>query len=298
MTEAQSTFQNAEGIRIAYRAWRTTRDVRGAVVIAHGLGEHSGRYRHVAAALTEAGFAVYGIDHRGHGNSGGTRAYVPDMRLAAEDLRQLIEIVRLQHAGKPLLLFGHSMGSLIGLEYELRYSGRLRAMALSGCAIHAETTRPAWLTGLCLRAARYVPKLRLSPPISPKALTHDSELLQAWWDDPLVDKGMWRVGTSAAIIESGRRIRSALPELRLPILALHGEDDHLVPASGSRYLARHAGSADMTLRVYPELRHELVNESGSEAIIGVIVEWMLARLQSAQDIAEDRKSQSHKDAKN
>ena len=278
MIETEKSFQSADGIQLVYRRWLPAGEIRGAVVIAHGLGEHGGRYQHVAAALTEAGFAVYGIDHRGHGKSDGLRAFVPDMRAAAADLGRLIDIVQARHPDHSTLLFGHSMGSLIGLEYALRHPDRLDGIALSGCAIHAEMTRPAWLMRLCLGAAQYVPKLRLSPPVSPKSLTHDSDLLQEWWDDPLVDKGMWRVGTSAAIIESGRRIRASLHELRLPILALHGAEDHLVPASGSRFLAKHAASPDITLKVYPELRHELVNETGGEAIIRFIVEWMLARV--------------------
>ena len=115
MNETEHTFENEDKLSIFYRGWLPDGTIRGIVMIAHGLGEHSGRYRRVAGALTAVGFACYGIDHRGHGKSGGLRAYIPDARLAVADLRQLYDIVSARHVQKPVLLFGHSMGSLIGL---------------------------------------------------------------------------------------------------------------------------------------------------------------------------------------
>ena len=170
------------------------------------------------------------------------------------------------------------MGSLIGLEFALLYPERLRAIALTGTAIDGEKSRPAWLVSLGLFAARHVPKLRLSPPTSPSVLTHDTGVLKDLWSDPLVDKGMWRIGTSAALVESGRRIRASAHQLRMPLLALHGSDDRLVPVSGATFLERHVSSDDVTIKIYEGLRHELVNEIGREGIIASLVEWMLERV--------------------
>ena len=276
MIEREHTFRNADPIAIFYREWLPDAgSIRGVVLIVHGLGEHSGRYRHVAAALTSEGFACYGIDQLGHGNSGGLRVFIPDMRMAVEDLRQLYDLVADNHPKLPVFLFGHSMGSLTGLEYALLYPDRLRGIALSGTAINCEETRTAWLVKLCLFAARYIPKARLSPPGSPIVLTHDDELLREWWDDPLIDKGMWRVGTSAALLLASRRIRESAHQLKLPILALHGTDDHLVPASGALYLEQHVASRDVTVKLYDEMRHELVNEVCRDKIIQTLCDWLL-----------------------
>ncbi len=275
LIEREHTIAAGDNHCIFFREWLPQNDARGVVLIAHGLGEHSGRYRHVAAALAAVGFACYGIDHRGHGRSDGLRAYIPDVALAVDDLKLLCDAVNVEHPGKAVLLFGHSMGSLIGLELALRYPERLRAIALTGTAIDADTSRPAWLISLCLFAARHVPTLRLSPPTSPGVLTQDTAVLKALWTDPLVDKGMWRIGTSAALIASARRIRHSAHLLRLPLLALHGSDDHLAPASGATFLEQHVGSEDITIKIYDGLRHELVNEIGREQIIATIVDWML-----------------------
>ena len=277
MIESQHSFTNADGIRIAYRRWLPDCQARGIVFISHGLGEHGGRYQHVAAALTAAGFVCYGIDHLGHGLSGGTRAYVADAGLLARDFGQLDRIARAEYPHLPALLFAHSMGSLVGLAFELDNPGRLLGMAITGLPLHGEFSKPAWLIRLCLWAARHIPKVRLSIPALPSVLTADKEQLRAWRDDPLVDKGMWRIGTSAALIRSCRALSQRASDIQLPLLLLHGSDDHLVPASGSRFLAQAAGSADVTLRVYPGLRHELVNEAERDEIIAAIRDWLLAR---------------------
>ncbi len=279
MIEGENSFVNADGIAIAYRAWRSeAKDKRGIVLISHGLGEHSGRYRHVAAALTEVGFVCYGIDHLGHGMSGGTRAYVPDGMLPVRDLDRLYQIARSENPNLPALLFGHSMGSLIGLGFELRFPGRLQGIAITGSPVHGEYAKPAWLVSLCLWAARHIPKVRLSPPGSPAVLTADAEVLKEWLNDPLVDKGMWRVGTSAALVRLGREICQKAEEIKTPLLLLHGSADHLVPASGSRFLAENVASDEVTVKVYDGLRHELVNETERDEIIRTIRDWLLERV--------------------
>ena len=229
----------------------------------------------MAEALTAAQFICYAIDQLGHGLSEGERAYVPDGWCLVADLAQLYELVRARHGDCPVLLCAHSMGTLIGLGFALRYPGRLRGLALIGTPLHSEFDKPRWLIALCLWAARYVPKMRLSPPASPTVLTHDAAMLQAWRSDPLVNRGMWRIGTSAALIKLARGIRNDASQLKLPLLLLHGGDDRLAPASGSQFLARQASSEDCTLRIYPELRHELVNEVSRDPIIATIRDWLL-----------------------
>lgn len=276
MIERECRFEGAAGLSIFYRKWLPDAgQPRGIVFISHGLGEHSGRYQHVAEALTEAGFVCYGIDHIGHGLSDGTRAYVSDGWLPVRDLDQLYHIARMDYPEQPALLFGHSMGSLIALGFELRFPGRLRGIALTGAATNVEDAHPAWLVSLCLWAAQYIPRLRLSPPTSLAVLTADAEMLRNWRDDPLVDKGMWRVGTSAALARLAREIRRRAGEIETPLLLLHGSDDHLVPASGSTFLAENTGAKDVTIKIYDGLRHELVNETERAAIIALIRDWLV-----------------------
>jgi len=277
MIEKEHTFRNTENINIFYHEWLPDRgDSRGIVFIVHGHSEHSGRYRHVAESLTQAGLACYGIDHRGHGKSGGLRVFIPDMRLAVGDLRQLFDKAASQYPNKPLLMFGHSMGSLIALEFVLRYQDRLRGLALSAAAITGEESRPGWLVAFAVQAAKIIPKVRLSLPGPADVLTSDAEELKRWQADPLINRGMWRLGTSAAMVHSGRRIRQLAHQLTLPLFIIHGGDDRLAPVSGSTFLAQRARSDDLTIKIYEGLRHEPVNEVGRDAIIKTLTNWLAA----------------------
>ncbi len=278
MIENEELFQVAAGLRLAGREWLPERgSIRGVVFILHGLSEHCGRYRHVAAALTKVGFACYGIDHRGHGKSGGTRAYIADGWLPVADLEAVQAVVRARHPRLPCFAFAHSMGSLIGLGFALRNPGRLQGIATSGLPLDAESVYPSWLVSLCLRVARYLPKLRLSLPGGPSLLTADPAMQREWRRDPLVNRGMWRVGTSAALARLARDIRERRGEVETPLLVMHGAEDRLAPVSGSRRLARAARSGDVTLKIYPAMRHELVNEVERDRVVEDLCRWLLTR---------------------
>jgi len=278
MIEREKRFRNAEGLAIFYREWLPEAgDIRGLVFILHGINEHSGRYRHVAAALTQAGLACYGIDHRGHGLSGGLRGYIPDLQLAVDDVEQWYRLVRAERPQQPPLIFAHSMGSLIGLGFVLRHPADLRGIALSGVAIHGERMAPAWLVALLLMVAKILPKCRLSPRGPADVLTRDEGKLREWRDDPLLEKRMWRIGTSAAMLRMARAICASVQSIRLPLLALHGGADQLTPASGAHFLAENAGASDVSVKIYPGLRHELVNEVERDEIIRFLRDWLLER---------------------
>ena len=176
------------------------------------------------------------------------------------------------------MIFAHSMGSLIGLGFVLRQPEDLRGIALSGLAIHGERTRPAWLVSSLLLAAKYIPKVRLSPRGPASVLTRDEVMLREWRDDPLVEKRRWRIGTSAALVYMARHICASVQAINLPLLAMHGGADKLVPPSGAHFLAVNAGSSDVTVKIYNGLRHELVNEIEHDEIINTLRNWMLARV--------------------
>src|SRR5207237_5456136 len=127
-------FAGAGGAQIYWQAWLPTGEPRAVVVIAHGIGEHSGCYGHVAARLTAAGFAAYALDHRGHGRSSGPRALIDRMDHAVSDVDSFVTLAAARHADRPLLLLGHSLGGAIAIAYALRHQERLRGLLLSSAA--------------------------------------------------------------------------------------------------------------------------------------------------------------------
>ena len=158
------------------------------VLLAHGYGEHQGRYAGLVEALTGRGLAVYALDHRGHGRSGGPRATVARFDDFVDDLRLLEQRAREAHPGTPLFVFGHSMGGLIALRYALRYQDELRGLALSAPAIRFGESTPAVVRRLGAVVARLAPTFPIPGPRPEAAgeslLSRDPEVQRAFDADP------------------------------------------------------------------------------------------------------------------
>jgi alpha-beta hydrolase superfamily lysophospholipase len=237
------------------RSWDRD-DASHAVVISHGYGEHIGRYDHVAAAFNARGGAVYGLDHVGHGRSDGDRALITDFDRVVDDLHLLVETVRFEHAGRPLVLVGHSMGGLIATRYAERHGDVLAGVVLSAPLVGNPGTG-------ALLAMDVLPEI----PIDPTVLSRDESVQQAYMADPLVYHGGFRRVTLAAMAVA--LLEAALDSRRLtgPVLWQHGEDDELVPVAGSRRLIELLTEAQVTERIYPGARHEIFNETNRDEVL-------------------------------
>jgi alpha-beta hydrolase superfamily lysophospholipase len=228
-----------------------------AVVIAHGYGEHIGRYEHVAAALGDRGASVYGLDHVGHGRSEGERALIADFAPVVDDLHLLVERVRAEHSGMPIVLLGHSMGGLIATRYAQRYGDVLSALVLSAPLVG----NPG--TGVLL-ALEPLPEI----PIDPTVLSRDESVQKEYATDPLIYHGGFKRPTLAAMAAALLDAALDAALVRGPVLWQHGEDDQLVPLAGSRRLIDLFGNAAVTARHYPGARHEIFNEINRDEILG------------------------------
>jgi alpha-beta hydrolase superfamily lysophospholipase len=257
------------------RYWPAT-DPRAAVLLIHGISEHSGRYEHVGRFLAGHGFDVIAIDLRGFGQSGGRRAYVDSFDDYFDDVEdQLAEVRAL---GVPIVMLGHSMGGLIALSYVLSTRPAPDLLALSAPALGARI--PAPLRALTPVLARLAPRLRVPSPIKGYMLATDLAVGEAYCADPLVV----RVATprlGRALMRQMKWTNDNLGRLAIPTYVMHGADDELVPARFTRPMA---DLATVTRRTYPALRHEIFNEPAQLAILQELVDWLtgqLARLPAA-----------------
>jgi acylglycerol lipase len=253
------------GDRLYYRWWAPNGRARGHVVLSHGFAEHSGRYAHVADALTNAGLAVWAADHRGHGHSEGARADIESVEAAVDDLGLFVELVQAQApAGRPFLV-GHSMGGLIATAFAEKHQDQLAGLALSGPLLHVAREVVA------LAELDDIPDLGLADAVS-----SDPAVVQAYKDDPLVYLGPPPRGflRSAGQVEE---IRAALGELALPLLIMHGSDDLLVSPQALKDVVAGVSSPDLTARLWPGMWHEIFNEPGGTAVIAMLTNWIAER---------------------
>jgi alpha-beta hydrolase superfamily lysophospholipase len=249
---------------------------RAVVVLAHGKDEHFGRYRHVIAALIDAGFAVYAHDHRGHGRSDGPRGVIVRFDDYVDDLALLVDRARADHPELPIYLLGHSMGGLIATRYALGHQGALAGLILSGPALLIAADEPAWKKQLLVHIGRLLPNARISTS-KPGYLSRDPEVERAFAADPLCNNQRTRLGFVRALYLASEDTRPRARELSLPLLIMHGDADRLASPNGSVELFNHASSADKTLQLWPDNRHEIFNDLDSAAVLAFMMDWLLER---------------------
>jgi alpha-beta hydrolase superfamily lysophospholipase len=255
---------DGSGGQLAARTWEPDDGPRYVALLAHGYGEHIGRYEHVAAALVARGAVVYGVDHMGHGRSEGERVVFPDVERVVDDLHAVDEQARREHPGLPVVLIGHSMGGLISARYAQRYGDTLAALVLSGPVVGAFATADVLL------ALPEIPDV----PLDSGTLSRDPAVGTAYEADPLV----WHGPFKRPMLEAWQRALAAIdagPDLGdLPLLWVHGADDPLVPIEGSRVGIAHLGGGRHEEHVYPGARHEVFNETNADEVLGDVADFL------------------------
>lgn len=273
MRQTESTFIAFDGLTIFHRAWLPDGEPKAVVLLFHGLGEHSGRYGHVAAALVERGYAVHAPDHRGHGRSEGKRVFVRDYDEFQRDLLQFRRIVEQEHPRLPLFVLGHSMGGNLAMGHVLDHQDGVRGLALSGAALAVTPDVSPALQKVAGVLAKVAPGLR-PQGLDAGAVSRDPAVVQAYLSDPLVYSGKVSAGLAGALFGAIDRFPVRFRELRLPLLIMHGTADRLVPVSGSRALEAGATNATVTTHYYEGLFHEILNEPEQQQVIGDLLVWL------------------------
>jgi len=267
-------FFTASGrLRLYWQAWRPEAQPRAAFVLVHGVGEHSGRYPDLVEPLAEAGYAVFTYDQRGHGLSPGPRVHIDRWAQYRDDLGSFLDLVVDRAPGLPVVLYGHSMGSLVVLDYVLAHPRGLAGIVVSGVALQPAGVGKGWQVAAARVLTHLAPRLSLDLRIRPDALTRDPQALTAALADPaLTSRATVRWGTES--LATVADVRDRLGEIELPLLVLHGGADPLNRPEGAQELMDSVSSADTTLHVYPGVRHEPHNDLGREQVAADVIEWL------------------------
>ncbi|MBZ0291765.1 MAG: lysophospholipase [Anaerolineae bacterium] len=263
-----------DGLRLHTIRWLPDHDeIRAVVLLVHGINEHSGRYTHVAQALTDQHYAVYALDHRGHGRSEGPRVFFPRFEYAVNDQEIYFEQVRATNPGRPIFVYGHSMGALIAPQLTLRRQADIAGLIITGTPLALESKQLPLMVWLGGTLEKFIPHFKL-PGISSANLTRDTTRVEAFDRDPLNHHGGIPVRSAYQLIEQSRLVRQQLHLIELPLLVMHGTDDPICPSSGSQIAYDQASSADKSLKFYPGMYHEIHNEIGKEQVLTDIVTWL------------------------
>jgi alpha-beta hydrolase superfamily lysophospholipase len=259
----EADFQGSEG-RIFYRSWQPDAPACRLVVIVHGYAEHSARYAHVAEALAAEGSAIYAEDHLGHGHSDGDRALISDFEHVVDDLETLAGIAAAEHPGCPLVFMGHSMGGLLASRYAQRHPEDLAGLVLLGAVIGDWT----WARDVLRQPA--MP----DPPTDWSGMSRDPETVRQYSTDPLVYRGRYKRPLLEAEVVALDRFNAEIERITMPVLFLHGHADPFVWYRTSLEAACRFPTSDLTIRVFPGARHELVNETNRAEVIAEIARFV------------------------
>lgn len=270
MTTQEFNWTTPDGILIHGYHWDTFHP-KAVLVVVHGLGEYGGRYREFARYFSQYGYAVLAYDRRGHGRSGGKRGHTPSYEAFQEEINHLLGYAREQYPASPLFLYGHSMGGNLVLYNALQYRPEVVGVVASAPWI-ALTNRPPVGKVIAGRlASRLFPAFTLPSGIDPRHLTHDTQAVEEYMNDPLVHDQI-SAATGTAMLDTGRWLSEYTGKTDLPILIMHGTDDQLTsPEASQAFTGRVKG--DLTYVAWQDAYHELHHEPNKAEILEVARKW-------------------------
>ncbi len=274
MDHIEGEFKGAENFKIFYQAWIPEKS-KAVIQIVHGFAEHSGRYMNVVNQLTPLGYVIYANDHRGHGKSDGKRNYVDTFDQFIEDEKILYDLIKNKHPNLPIFMLGHSMGSMIALVFTNNYESLLRGLILSGTGTGAGESTSKTLKLIVKLLAKITPKKYINPGLKADKLSHDSEVVQAYENDPLVNADKITIRLGWELMKYFETYDSITSTLKLPLLVQCGGEDSLI--KGSEEVLRNTfNMEDKTILIYDGLYHEVYNETKKERenVLNDLSNWL------------------------
>jgi alpha-beta hydrolase superfamily lysophospholipase len=270
MDAAEAEIAGSHGA-LYIRTWPNP-DATFLALIAHGYGEHIGRYDPVADRLIAEGAVVVGPDHLGHGRSDGERALVDDGEDLVDDFRLVAERAVAEHPGLPVVLIGHSMGGLIATRYAQRYGDGLAALVISAPIIGGNEAIEALLE------LDPIPEV----PIDPAGLSRDPAVGEAYAADPLVYHGPFKRETLGALFTGVARVAEDGSLGDLPVLWIHGTEDPLAPLVATRPAIERIAGTDFGSRIYEGAAHEVFNETNREEVLDDVAGFIRSSLEKGR----------------
>lgn len=272
MNQTEGKFAGAGKLSVYYQYWTPESAAKGLLLLVHGAGEHSDRYRSLASYFTRNGYAVAALDHPGHGKSEGRYGHVDRF----EDFIATLDIfqrkVMADFPQLPQILLGHSMGGLISSLYLLRNQQAFVGCVLSGPAIKTDI-EPGYLQLLLIRMLSVVAPKTGVLQLDAAGVSRDPAVVAAYVGDPLVNHNKMSARMVAELFAGMQQVQAEAGRISLPVLLLHGGEDVMASPEGSRFLYEHVSSTDKTLEIFPGLFHEIFNEPEHEAIFAAVLEW-------------------------
>lgn len=275
MNHIEGHFKGVRNTNIYYQAWLPAGEVQAVLLLVHGLGEHSGRYMNVVNHFVPLGYAIYALDHIGHGKSDGVREFVERFTDYTETLTLYYAMVKGWQANRPIFLFGHSMGGLIASYYLLDHQAKFKGAVISAPSVKIGDSISAMTITLGKLLSVVLPKMGLLA-LDINGISRDPAVVQAYADDPLIFHGKTPVRLATELMNAMQRVTTEAGTITLPCIVVQGGGDKIVDPAGAQMLYDKAQSKDKTLKIYAGLYHEIFNEPERDQVLDDVTTWLAA----------------------
>lgn len=300
MSHIEFTRRSPDHLDFYFQGWEPATQPKAVVCLVHGLGEHSGRYAHVARTLNDAGYVLFGFDLRGHGRSGGRRGHTPSYEVLMDDIGRLLDETATRYPGLPRFLYGHSLGGNLVLNYALRRhltplppapakrggsdaplpsqgggqaAGQLAGIVATSPALRVTKSPPPLQVALARVVNRLYPALQMPNGLALEGLARDPEVIRAYTTDPLVHNKI-SVRLALEMLAAGEWALAHAAEFPLPLLLVHGTADLLTSAEATAEFAAKVPAGRCTLKLWEGFYHETHNEPEKAEVLAFMVDWL------------------------
>lgn len=277
MNHQEGFFNGVRSKKIYFQTWQPDEDAKAVLLIVHGLGEHSGRYLNIVDYFVPQGYAVYALDHLGHGKSEGPREFVERFTDFTDTLHIYYHMVAGEHPDTPIFLIGHSMGGAIATYYLLDHQQDFAGAVISAPTINVGDKVTKGTIAMAKVLSKLAPMAGVMS-LDPSGVSKDPAVVAAYVNDPLVYHGKTTARLGAELLDGMMRITNEVEKISLPFIIVQGGDDVLVDPIGAKMLYEQASSTDKTIKFYEGLHHEVFNEPEREIVLQDVENWLEARL--------------------
>ena len=258
-----------------YGQYWEAKQTEGVVVLVHGMGEHSSRYKHVAKKLTDNNFSVVTFDQFGHGKTKGKRGHNPNFEAVLNSVTTVIEKAKKLFPNKPIFLYGHSMGGNVVTNYVLRKEHQIKGAIATSPFLKLAFDPPAIKLFVGKMLQNIVPSLTMGNELDPNTLSRKKEEVKKYMDDDLVHAKI-SPNYSIKFIETGNWAIENASKLNTPMLFLHGISDSITDHKGSEEFAENTHKA--AVKLYKDGFHELHNDLCASEMLEDVVNWLKSQL--------------------
>jgi len=270
-------WKSFDNLNMFSRSWSPDGKRKAVVCLVHGLGEHTGRYKHVAEAFVKQGYALAGFHLRGHGNSDGPRGHTPSPEAYFNDIDLFFNEADKRFPAIPKFLYGHSLGAMIVLAYTPQRNPKIIGTIATAVPVHSALENDKFKLFIVNNFGSLMSTMTIDSGLDPNTLSHDRAVVDAYIGDPLVHRQV-----TMQFGKSGQKIIKQVfhfaPQYPVPVLLMHGEKDDLGYAYGSKEIADLMPKDLVTLRMWPGMFHEIHNEADKGLVLKTMTDWMDAHL--------------------